>query len=209
MISKNIKDTLECEYLSIEKYFNDHSSNLLLFVEILIDEVSKDGILGNIKDVSLFKEQMSFTAKLHDLGKLDIPVSVLGKQGRLSDDEFLLIREHCINGARRLESLFRGLLLVTLSDRDLFDLCFIVCMQHHERLDGSGYPLGLMGDDIHICSKIMAIADSYDAMTSKRCYKDMAGFKESIDELKSMKDKYDIGLVSAFERGLVREGFFK
>ena len=103
---------------------------------------------------------MATGALLHDYGKIDIPEPVLTKPDRLSDDEFGLIRRHPTIGYRKL------------CDRE--DMSFSQLMmvyQHHERINGKGYPVGLVGDEIHLWAKICAVADVYEALTSNRPYR--------------------------------------
>lgn len=95
---------------------------------------------------------------LHDLGKTAIPTAILDKPSKLSNDEFNIIKEHPTNGFK--------LLSTTDLDRRSFD----IVIQHHEKLDGSGYPYHLVEDEIHPLSKIVAVADIFDAVTSERSY---------------------------------------
>lgn len=97
---------------------------------------------------------------LHDLGKVNIPDDLINKPGRLDESELKVMREHPLEGYQ------------ILSDTDqLSPECKIIVMQHHERADGSGYPQGLTGDNIHVYGRICSIADVFDALTSLRSYK--------------------------------------
>ncbi|MBX3390606.1 MAG: response regulator [Phycisphaeraceae bacterium] len=107
------------------------------------------------------------TSPLHDIGKVGIPDSVLLKPGRLSDREFEIMKMHATLGEQTLDAAlqaFPGVKFLEMA-RD-------IAASHHERWDGSGYPRGLAGSAIPLCGRIMALADVYDAMTSKRIYKD-------------------------------------
>ncbi len=97
---------------------------------------------------------------LHDVGKMQIPPEILDKPGRLSREEFELIKSHTVLGHRLLEDTTRG----------LPDLTLDVALNHHERPDGSGYPRGLSQGEISEFSRIISIVDAYDAITSNRCY---------------------------------------
>ncbi len=106
------------------------------------------------------------TSPLHDIGKVGIPDSVLLKPGRLSDREFVIMKQHALIGAETLEAAARqypGVVYLRMA-RD-------IAAGHHERFDGSGYPKGLVGADIPLSARIVALADVYDALTSKRVYK--------------------------------------
>ena len=98
---------------------------------------------------------------LHDIGKIGIPDEIIHKNSRLSDEEYLKIREHPVIGAKILETI-----------EELPQLA-IGARYHHERYDGKGYPDGLAGSDIPEQARILTVADSYDAMTSKRTYQDV------------------------------------
>lgn len=103
-------------------------------------------------------------AVLHDLGKLDIPDAILGKPGALDDDEFKIIQQHAHYGHERL-------LRMGVTE----PLVLGVVRSHHERIDGTGYPDGLVGDQIPQAARWFSIIDGFDAMTSLRCYRDGRG----------------------------------
>lgn len=107
------------------------------------------------------------TSPLHDIGKLAIEDAVLLKPGRLTADEFQVMKTHTIKGAETLEAA-----LVQDPDSAFLRMARDIAVTHHERYDGTGYPNGLRGAEIPLCGKIVALADVYDALTSKRVYKD-------------------------------------
>ncbi|QDV71580.1 Cyclic di-GMP phosphodiesterase response regulator RpfG [Rosistilla carotiformis] len=107
------------------------------------------------------------TSPLHDIGKVSIPDNILLKPGRLTKEEFDVMKTHTVRGAETIESLLH----------EFPNTCFLkmalnIIISHHEKWDGSGYPHGLVGQQIPLCGRIMAIADVYDALTSKRVYKE-------------------------------------
>jgi putative two-component system response regulator len=108
---------------------------------------------------------------LHDVGKIGIPDTILLKPGRLTDAEYALIKQHPVIGERLCGDL-RSLRLV----RD-------IVRSHHERRDGSGYPMGLKGDEIPLLAEIVAIVDTFDAMTTTRPYRDALPEQAALDEL--------------------------
>ncbi len=111
---------------------------------------------------------------LHDLGKVNIPDSVIAKPGILSDQERILMQEHPLNGFQILED-----------TNHLSPECKIIVMQHHERADGSGYPNSLEGDNIHAYGRICSIVDVFDALTSKRPYKEALSLYDALSIMKN------------------------
>lgn len=137
---------------------------------------------------------IALASLFHDVGKCFIPDEILNKTSRLTDNEFNYIKKHSTYSSELLEGKFAT------------DIAKIV-EQHHERLDGSGYPKGLKGDEICIEAKIIAVADSYDAMTTDRAYRKAMMAETAINEIKSLVNKfYDINVVEAFEKVLHDEG---
>ncbi|MBX3415271.1 MAG: response regulator [Pirellulales bacterium] len=107
------------------------------------------------------------TSPLHDIGKVGIPDGVLLKPGRLSDREFEIMKSHATIGARTLEAA-----LEKFPEAKFLVMARDIAAAHHERYDGHGYPLGLAGDRIPLAARIVTVADVYDALTSRRVYKD-------------------------------------
>ena len=152
--NQNLKDLITC-LISVEEakdsYTAHHSERVKAYTELL------SRFLGlSEASVSL----ITHAAHLHDIGKMGISDNVLGKPGKLTDDEFSIIKQHPIIGAK-----------ILMQSNYTHELVQIV-LHHHERFDGRGYPEGLKGEDIPIGARIIAIADSIDAMTSKRVYRD-------------------------------------
>ncbi|MCW9026031.1 MAG: HD domain-containing protein, partial [Thiovulaceae bacterium] len=98
---------------------------------------------------------------MHDIGKIGIPDSILNKPGRHTDEESIIMKTHATLGYDILKN----------SNRDILKAASIVAYEHHEKYDGSGYPKGLKGEDIHIYGRITAVADVFDALGSDRVYK--------------------------------------
>jgi HD-GYP domain-containing protein (c-di-GMP phosphodiesterase class II) len=114
---------------------------------------------------------LSLGALVHDLGKILIPGGVLHKEGRLSAEEWAAVQQHPLDGAR---------LLVGVAASE--GVCRVAA-EHHERWDGRGYPAGLSGDRIDFNARVVAVADSFDAMTSERPYRPPVGYEEAAAEL--------------------------
>jgi len=111
---------------------------------------------------------------LHDIGKIGVPDAILLKVAQLSDEEFAVIKKHPDQGARILQPM--------VFDKRMHDIAQII-RHHHERFDGKGYPEGLSGETIPIYSRIITVADSYDAMTSDRPYRKGMGCKDALAEI--------------------------
>lgn len=109
--------------------------------------------------------QIGWASSLHDIGKIAIPDSIILKPGKLTTDEFELIKSHTTKGAEIIQHRVR------LNDRAIYEYAYDIARHHHEKYDGKGYPDGLKGDEISIAAQIVSLVDVYDALTSKRVYK--------------------------------------
>ncbi len=113
-----------------------------------------------------FVETVAEASPLHDIGKVAIPDKILLKPGKLTQEEFEIIKTHTAIGARTLKSV-----LNPHSHNRYLSFGADIALSHHEKWNGTGYPFGLSGQDIPLCGRIMAVADVYDALRSKRVYK--------------------------------------
>jgi putative two-component system response regulator len=152
-----------------------------------------------------FQEKMMLTAPLHDVGKIGIEDEILRKPGPLTIEERLRMQEHCRLGAEILTEdlgpLFErfGELGQAAPCNDLLAVAARIAQHHHERWDGKGYPNGLSGEDIPIEARIVAVADVYDALRSRRPYKEDFGPDETLDVISSGAAKhFDPQIVSVF-----------
>ena len=137
----------------------------------------------------IFVSQIRFAAPLHDIGKVLIPNQILTKPGKLTKEEWELVKKHSEIGWEIL----RG------SSSDVLKLAASIALTHHERWNGSGYPRGLVGKEIPIEGRIVAVADSFDAMVSKRPYKRARSLQEAFLEIKRFSGElYDPEVVKAF-----------
>lgn len=132
-------------------------------------------------------------APMHDVGKIGIPDSIMLKPGKLTEEEFNIMKKHPLIGADILGD----------DDSDLIAVAKSISLTHHEKWDGSGYPYGLSGTDIPLEGRIVAIADVFDALTSKRPYKEAWSFEKAMDYMVEQKGKhFQAELIDLLEQNL-------
>ncbi len=124
-------------------------------------------------------ELLRLASPMHDLGKIGIPDYILLKPGRLTKEEMAIMRTHSAIGHR----------LLCKSERPILQAASIIALQHHERWDGQGYPDGRFGENIHIYGRITAVADVFDALLSRRCYKEAWGRREVLEFIRSERGR--------------------
>lgn len=136
-------------------------------------------------------ELIRLAAPLHDVGKVGIPDAILNKPGPLTDEEWAIMQQHAE----------KGHLILKDSNRDIVNTGAIIALSHHERWDGSGYPKGLKGDDIPIAGRIVALADVFDALRHKRCYKEPWSLDDVVKEINAQQGKqFDPKLIEVFNQ---------
>lgn len=145
-----------------DPYTRGHSARVVEYALLIGREIKMDK--EDLKDLEI-------AAILHDVGKIGIPDRILGKPGRLNDEEFAYIKRHPEFGAEIIEPIAKLKRLTS------------IVLHHHERLDGNGYPTGLKGRQIPLCARIIAVADSFDAITTDRPYRGKRTIQEALAEL--------------------------
>ena len=141
-----------------------HVLHITAITELLLKQLARETDSYPLTEETI--SLISSASALHDIGKISIPDEIINKPGKLTDEEYEIIKTHTVNGARMLTG------LPLHADEPLVKAAYAICRWHHERYDGSGYPDGLKGDSIPISAQVVALADVYDALTSDRCYKE-------------------------------------
>lgn len=150
-----------------------------------VDVALISGILaGRLNFSAQEQQEICLGALLHDVGKLRVPKEIIQKPGSLTQQEMSLMQQHCELGCE------------VLKDAGLPPHSLEIVLQHHERLDGTGYPYGLSEDKISDYAKIVMVADVLDAITSYRPYKDVGSMNIAFQELKGNSSKYDQNIVN-------------
>lgn len=166
-------DTLSSiiEHRSAES--GQHNLRIRRFTQILLEEIFKTCPEYGLTEESI--HLISSAAVLHDIGKISIPDSILNKPSKLTRAECEIMKTHSVTGCSILES------LQDVVNPDYYRYAHNICHYHHERWDGKGYPEGLAGDAIPICAQVVGLVDSYDALTTKRVYKDTFSFEQAVN----------------------------
>jgi len=177
-----------------DHYTGGHIERTTEFVRVIVEDILDYPCPGyNISRTDA--DDMIRSSKLHDLGKIALPDHVLLKPGRLTQDEFEIIKKHPISGERFLSEFIHEM------DDSFLTMARDIAYSHHEKWDGTGYPQGLKGEDIPLSGRISAIADVYDALTSVRPYKKHLSHEESVKIiLEGSGTQFDPYLVEIFER---------
>ena len=187
LLSEEIKKMTEMITLVEGKdlYTNDHETRTRKYVIEIAEKLclSKSQLI-----------MICYAATFHDIGKINVPDEILNKPGPLTKEEFECMKKHAADGAAIVGNTY-------IKDAAL------AILQHHERLDGSGYPQGLKGEEICVEAKIIGVVDTYDAITSDRVYRKGRSAIVALDEIKSLVGKhYDQAVVKALEEILKEDG---
>lgn len=170
-----------------------HIRRTAKYVEILAKELQRQGKFTDIL-TNQYINDMVMAAPLHDIGKIHISDTVLNKPGRLTEDEFAQMKTHTTAGRELLEKA-KG----DLGDIHYLNIAIEMAAYHHEREDGKGYPYGVKSDEIPLCAKILAVADVFDALTSKRVYKEAMPFDKACNIVREERGThFDEDVVDAF-----------
>lgn len=170
-----------------------HIKNTANLVKVLVNVMKNNPkYSGIITDE--YAQMTAAAAHLHDIGKIAIPDRILQKEGKLTDEEFAIMKTHPVEGAKILENTIKG-----LESDAYYQIAHDMVLYHHEKYDGSGYPTGISGKNIPLTARIMAVADVYDALRSKRHYKDGFSKEKSMAIMEESKGThFDADIVTIF-----------
>ncbi len=179
----------------------DHLVRMALYSAIVAEELGRDGPYREAINPAYVREVWRF-APMHDIGKVGIADSILLKPGRLDTEERKEMERHPVIGGevlRRCEAQMKAL------GHSIFAIGIEIAECHHEKFDGSGYPAGLSGQAVPLSARIVAVADVFDALTSKRPYKEAWPVEKALSVLdEECGQHFDPEVVSAFHRALPR-----
>lgn len=163
------------------------------YVRVLAQELRKHPMYKSYLTDSYISDLVK-SAPLHDIGKVGIPDAILHKTGKLDDREFDIIKRHCQYGVMILQRAEKR-----LTFQSFLKIALQITMHHHEKWNGQGYPRGLSGEDIPLSARIMALPDVYDALRSRRPYKEALTHEKAIEIIREMKgNHFDPLVVEAF-----------
>lgn len=184
------------EFRSLES--GEHIRRVKFFTRIMLKYLQKYFPEYHITDEEA--ESIIRASALHDIGKIAIPDAILLKPGRLDDEEFEIMKKHAVYGAELLEKFKQD-------DNQFYRDCYDICRHHHERYDGNGYPDHLKGEAIPVSAQIVSIVDVYDALVSKRVYKEAFTHDLAIQMIRNGEcGKFSPRLMECLE--LAKEDFF-
>ena len=187
---------------SLAEYHDDdtgeHIQRIREYTRVIISGLEEIGHYLDYVSRPNYAEDLSIASLLHDIGKVGIPKDILTKPGKLTNEEFEVIKAHTTIAANILETANQT--FVTCSKRDSYlALARDIALYHHEKWNGKGYPSGLLGEHIPLSARIVALVDVYDALISERPYKKPWSHKDVVEEIKKSSGKhFDPKIVEAF-----------
>ena len=170
-----------------------HLERIREYCRLLADQLSSEHRFRALIDGD-YIQMIYLTSPLHDVGKVGIPDHVLLKPGKLTDDEFDIMKQHTVLGGQTLDATVRA-----YPDAPFLQMARDIAWTHHEKYNGQGYPRGLCGTEIPLCGRIVAVADVYDALTTKRVYKEAYSHEMAFSIIRDGRgNHFDPDVVDAF-----------
>ena len=179
-----------------------HIKRTRLYVNLLLKEMQKDKKYSEVMTID-YIQNVTEAAPLHDIGKISTPDSILQKPGKLTDEEYAIMKEHAAKGGEIIQNTFGE-----LKSPEAKQIAYEVARHHHEKYNGCGYPDGLAGEQIPLHARVMAIADVFDAISQKRCYREAMPLEQCFEIIeKGAGTDFDPDLVRLFlkSRDIVEE----
>lgn len=153
----------------------EHVKRTSLYVTMIAEELERQNLFSDIID-ERFLYNLEKAAPMHDIGKIKVPDHVLQKPGKLTDEEFEIMKKHSADGGQIIRETMGN-----IEEEDYLQVAYNVATYHHEKWNGTGYPDRISGEQIPLEARIMAVADVFDALISKRCYKDAMSLDKAFD----------------------------
>ena len=172
----------------------DHVKKTAAYCRIILEQLRKDGEYKDILNDEYIEDVVN-SAPLHDVGKIKVPDAILNKPGKLTDEEFAIMKTHTSAGADIIQQAIEQV----ATDSGYLQEAKNLAQYHHEKYNGKGYPTGLSGEDIPLSARVMAVADVFDALVSKRSYKEPFSFEEAMKIIEEGSgNHFDPKIVKAF-----------
>ncbi|MDO4167596.1 MAG: substrate-binding domain-containing protein [Eubacteriales bacterium] len=194
---KDIQNTIIVSFADLvesrDMFTGQHIKRTSAYLQVLVEHMAQ---MQQYQEelTERARELMCKAAPLHDIGKIKISDTVLNKPGRLNDEEFEKIKLHTVEGGKIINST-----LTNIEDNDYLRTAHDMALYHHEKWDGTGYPCKLSGEKIPLCARIMAVVDVFDALTSKRVYKDAFSSDKAFSIMQECSGtQFDAAILSAF-----------
>ena len=170
-----------------------HSFHVSEYVRMMLEYIKNNRLYPHIVSDD-YVENIKFVSIFHDVGKIKIPDEILNKAGKFTKEEYEIMKTHTTEGKNIMKKVFSG-----PENSTLLKYAEDIVLYHHEKWDGSGYPTGISKEDIPLCARIMAVADVFDALVSKRVYKEKMSVDEAYNVLKEESGKhFDPQIVDIF-----------
>ena len=180
---------------SRDKCSGDHVRKTAAYVDIILRELKREGVYQEQLTEDYIRDVVN-SAPLRDVGKIQFPDAILNKPGKLTDEEFEIMKTHTTAGAAVIA---RAIDTVSEEKSGYLKEAMNLAHYHHEKWNGKGYPCGLAGEDIPLSARVMAVADVFDALVSRRSYKEGFPFEKALDIIREGSGShFDPKVVNAF-----------